>query len=569
MPKGGRGRQLVSLPTQVYEEARQIRDEIEQKLRRKVTMGDAILRGIECLRDAHYRGAWLSPLEAAPVLKQRINDAVARTLGQFIIQAMPEAQLISLNIDPDTEVMTVAMEGKTPQRLYMGTGAPNALPNFVKNSELPKGTRNRETFVMQRMIDTFNKALGPHLVQMQKISEQVNKALGPHLDQMQKTSEQVNEALGPPLVQMQEIAEQVNKALGPPLVQMQEIGEQFDKALGPHLDQMQKMGELADEALGPHLDQMQKMGELADEALGPPLVQMQEIGEQFDKALRPYTVQMQKTGDLVNEVLGPHSVQMQKMNEFAGKALRPYTVQMRKMNELVNKALGPHLIQMQKISQLVNEGFKDYIRKKALDEKAWLIWRTTGWVPFSGYEGYLEGLDVEREPHLAAQIYEKFVDEKWPWIREGMKKLLADCIVDQDTKTAFIECLDNHEDKRYISVCRCLFAEIERAIRVLLDKKTGGIDFKQKLKGYQDQVERQNLYVDNPYSLHLSKAFEEMYESVRTEKDFKQKEPNLNRHIGLHGLLLHSFKSKKDSFNALVLALHWFCHLSNISIEGE
>ena len=551
MPKEGRGRQLVSLPTQVYEEARQIRDEIEQKLRRKVTMGDAILRGIECLRDAHYRGAWLSPPEAAPVLQQRINDAVARTLGQFIIQAMPETRLISLKVDSDTEIMTVAMEGKTPQRLYMGTGARSVMTSSGKKSVLPKGTRNRETYVMQKMIDSFNKALGPHLVQMQKMNEQVNKALGPHLVQMQKMNEQVNEALGPPLVQMQKIGEQVNEALGPPLVRMQKMGELADETLGPPLVQMQKIGEQVNEALGPHLVRMQKMGELADETLGPPLVQMQKIGEQ------------------VNEALGPPLDQMQKMGELADEALGPYLDQMQKMNELVNEALGPPLVQMQKISELVDKGFKAYFHWKALDAKAELILRITGWVPYSGYEDYLQDVDVEGEPHLAAQCYEKFVDEKWPLIREDMEKQLAFSNVDEDTRTAFFECLDNHEDGRYISVCRCLFAENERAIRVQLDQKIGGIDFKQKLKGYQDQLTRFNLYVDNPYSFHLSKVFEKMYSSVQTGEDFKKKEPSLNRHIGLHGFGLHSYKTKKDSFNALVLALHWFCYLSTINSEVE
>ena len=560
---------MVSLPTPVYEEARQTRDEIEQKLRRKVTMGEVILRGIECLQDAHYRGAWLSPLEAAPILKQRINDAVVKTLGQFIIQAMPETRLIDLKVDQETEIMTVAMEGKAPQRLYMGTGAPGAMTNLVRKSVLPRGTRSRETYVMQKMIDSFNKALGPHLVQMQKISEQVNKALGPHLVQVQKMGELADEALRPYMVQTQKMNELVNEALGPHLVQMQKMNELANEALRPYMVQMQKMGEPVNEALGPHLVQMQKMGELANEALGPHLVQMQKMNELADEALRPYMVQMQKMGELVNEALGPHSVQMQKISELADEALRPFMVQMQKMNELVNEALGPLSVQMQKIGELVKEDFKAYIHRKALDARAWLILRKTGWVPYSGYEDYLQDVDVEEEPHLAAQCYEKFVDEKWPWIREEMEKQLADCIVDEDTRTAFSECLDNHEDKRYISVCRCLFAENERAIRVQLGKKIGGIDFKQKLKGCQDQLKRHNLYLVNPYSFHLSKVFEEMYESVRTEEDFKQKEPNLNRHIGLHGLLLHSFKTKKDSFNALALALHWYCYLSSINIEGE
>ena len=122
--KEAKRRKLVSLPTPVYEETKKMRDELGRMSRRKVTMAETIMRGIECLHDAHYRGAWLSPREAAPVLKQRVNDAVAKTVGQFIIQAMPETPLVSLNINPDTEIMTVTLVGKEPQLLYMGSGSP-------------------------------------------------------------------------------------------------------------------------------------------------------------------------------------------------------------------------------------------------------------------------------------------------------------------------------------------------------------------------------------------------------------------------------------------------------------
>ena len=123
MSKGERGRKLVSFPTRVYDETKQMRDELESMSGRKVSMADTVMRGIECLRDAHYRGAWLSPREAAPVLKQRVNDAVAKTLGQFIIQAMPDTPLIGLTVDQDSDIMTVTLEGQKPHHLYMGPGA--------------------------------------------------------------------------------------------------------------------------------------------------------------------------------------------------------------------------------------------------------------------------------------------------------------------------------------------------------------------------------------------------------------------------------------------------------------
>ena len=123
-------RKMVSLPTPIYDETKKMRDELERISRRKVTMADTIMRGIECLQDAHYRGAWLSPREAAPVLKQRVNESVAKTVGQFIIQAMPTAQLKSININPETEIMTVSLEGQKPQHLYMGSGVPERSDSY-------------------------------------------------------------------------------------------------------------------------------------------------------------------------------------------------------------------------------------------------------------------------------------------------------------------------------------------------------------------------------------------------------------------------------------------------------
>ena len=260
---------------------------------------------------------------------------------------------------------------------------------------------------------------------------------------------------------------------------------------------------------------------------------------------------------------------MQKMNKSLTAALRPHFDQMQKMADLSTAALRPHFDRMQKMADLINAGVMAYAEWLALDAKAKQILEATGWLPIPGFEEYLRDVDIEGEAELVDQRYERFVDEKWPWIRKNMEQQIAVCNVDEETKRIFRECLDNHEDRRYVSVCRCLFAENERALRVLLKKKTGGIDVKQQLKRNQVQYTQHGQYAGNPYRSHLMEPLEKMYEGVQTEADCKQMETNLNRHVGLHGIGLHSYDTKKDSFNVLVLALHWFCCLSANNIESD
>ena len=86
-----RNRRQISIATEDYRRLAALRDTLAEKLGTRVTITDTVGRSIGCLEDAHERGAWLSPREAAPVLEQRHRDKLAVALiAQFIAHACPE-----------------------------------------------------------------------------------------------------------------------------------------------------------------------------------------------------------------------------------------------------------------------------------------------------------------------------------------------------------------------------------------------------------------------------------------------------------------------------------------------
>ena len=119
-------RRQVSLRHADFEKATALRDALAEKSGRKVTISGTMGRALECLEDAHARGAWLSPREAAPVLEQRHRDQVASVLAQFIARACPEKRLKGIAFDSANEMMTVTFDEGDPIALWAGEAAAHA-----------------------------------------------------------------------------------------------------------------------------------------------------------------------------------------------------------------------------------------------------------------------------------------------------------------------------------------------------------------------------------------------------------------------------------------------------------
>ena len=112
-----RNRRQVSIDTDDYHRLAALRDALVEKTGRKVTITDTIARTIECLEDAHRRGAWLSPSEAGPVLTERLRDTLASAFAQFIGREMPERKLKGIAFRG--EQMVVIFEDDTEAPLYV------------------------------------------------------------------------------------------------------------------------------------------------------------------------------------------------------------------------------------------------------------------------------------------------------------------------------------------------------------------------------------------------------------------------------------------------------------------
>ena len=93
-------RRAVSLRTVSWKRAGKLRDELAEKSGRRVTLSDTVERALDCLEDAHRRGAWLSPAEASPVLEDRMRREIVSVLHQFIARWKPDVVVHGVTFKP-------------------------------------------------------------------------------------------------------------------------------------------------------------------------------------------------------------------------------------------------------------------------------------------------------------------------------------------------------------------------------------------------------------------------------------------------------------------------------------
>ena len=119
MAKTQRKRRLVSIPDRTVQALERLHQDLKAKSGRPLTFGDVIERALECLDDAHKRGAWLSPREAASVLEQRHRDQVVSVVAQLLARIAPERTLQGIAFDPGRDTLVVELAGSEPFSLVM------------------------------------------------------------------------------------------------------------------------------------------------------------------------------------------------------------------------------------------------------------------------------------------------------------------------------------------------------------------------------------------------------------------------------------------------------------------
>ena len=104
----------MSLRADHYDKACALRDTLSDIIDSRATLTDVIGRALECLADAHERGAWLSPKEAAPLLEQRMLDQTVSLIAQFIAHKRPDLTIEGIAVDKIKRLVLIQFEGDEP-----------------------------------------------------------------------------------------------------------------------------------------------------------------------------------------------------------------------------------------------------------------------------------------------------------------------------------------------------------------------------------------------------------------------------------------------------------------------
>ena len=191
MAKRKTGRKLVSVPNETYDALAQLQRELAAVTGQRVTIGDVVARGAQCLCDAHAGQTWLTPAEQEAPLRERVRTAVMSNLIALREQ-VPELGIGE--IEYDGEKRCRAGEHRGPS----GTGsALSRCADRVDGSaafELKDGPRlmaNQKAAITQAEIARFAK--GMRAAGIEQFSIKVQKADGTKISiDTGKTSEAVN-----------------------------------------------------------------------------------------------------------------------------------------------------------------------------------------------------------------------------------------------------------------------------------------------------------------------------------------------------------------------------------------
>ena len=168
----------------------------------------------------------------------------------------------------------------------------------------------------------------------------------------------------------------------------------------------------------------------------------------------------------------------------------------------------------------------------------------------------------------------EYYEQNWPSVRRAIESQIAEYNVDEEAKATFREALDAHGYGLHRSVCRVLFPEIERMLRVeLFGGRTGNVAYKKIVETLVDGKTLDDFlpggWIDFDYFGHLTAAISQRSDDALNEKIFglfsRVDEDNLqrvgqdpvpNRHAAVHGFV--SYSSPQNSLNAIFVADYMF-----------
>lgn len=186
----------------------------------------------------------------------------------------------------------------------------------------------------------------------------------------------------------------------------------------------------------------------------------------------------------------------------------------------------------------------------------------TGWLPYHTIPiSYVE--ECGGNTSLLEQRLSTFYETNWNGIRQDIESRLEAYHIDKEARETFREALSAHEAGFYRCVCRVLFPEIERMIRVLFFKnKAGTIHSKEILDRLTQRGSLEDFMPREAYGWILfDRLVNHLYAPDKNRKKF-QKDFVPNRHAAAHGLV--SYSTHKHSTNMIIMADYIFQVLPSI-----
>ena len=181
----------------------------------------------------------------------------------------------------------------------------------------------------------------------------------------------------------------------------------------------------------------------------------------------------------------------------------------------------------------------------------------TGWLPYHlAPVDYVENYEGDTI-HLERILSEYYVTQ-WPKIRKDIESRFGDYHIDDEARDSFREAFSAHEHENYRCVCRVLFPEIERMIRLNLFNDVGRIQTSEMLGKLIGERPLEDFISQEAFSLVLfGRLARHLYEQVNDEERNKFEQNFVpNRHAAMHGLA--SYSTHKHSMNMIIMTDYIF-----------
>ena len=252
--------------------------------------------------------------------------------------------------------------------------------------------------------------------------------------------------------------------------------------------------------------------------------------------------------------------EIDKIVELFNKDVQPLMQRLSDVFERWEMTLQPFLQELEpvfqglaKLAEVAAPHVQKFVRYHKIVEK----FDATGWLPYHlAPVDYVENFEGD-SIHLERNISEYYLTQ-WSNIREDMESRFGDYHIDDEARDTFREALSAHEHGNYRCVCRVLFPEIERMIRLNLFNDAGRVRTSEMLGKLVGERPLEDFVSQEAFGLVLfGRLAKHLYEQVNDEERSKFEQNFVpNRHAAMHGLI--SYSTHKHSMNMIIMADYIF-----------